>query len=438
VTAALDAESPLGKALIARRYRFSSGLKAILVRDPSAPIVSYQTWYSVGSRDEQPGATGMAHLFEHLMFNQTRSLEPGEFDRLIERTGGDSNAATWVDWTHYRSSVPSSHLELAVKLESDRMHNLVLEEKQIETEREVVMNERLERVEDDVDGFLDEELHRLAYTSHPYGWPTIGWMEDIRSLSPAAIREFYQRYYAPNNACLVIVGEFEERAALDLVDRYYGDIEPSQIPRPGGEPEPMQTAERAADFAKPVAAPRLVAGYKGPGQTDPDWIAMELLSAVLALGPSSRLYRRLVIDRELASDVDCSIAPFRDPCLFRIGVNGARGVDVAAIVSEIDKILSELAESGVGDAELEKARSGTETGLWAELETADGKGEALGHYETTVGDFRELMTAAKRVQSLDAGAVSAAAARYLTPSARSIVMALPERPGGATPGEADG
>lgn len=425
MSAVLEAEAPLGRTLIARRYRFDSGLGAILVPDHSAPIVSYQTWYRVGSRDEQPGATGMAHLFEHLMFNQTESLEQGEFDRLIERTGGDSNAATWVDWTFYRCSVPSSQLELAARLESDRMQHLALNVEQLETEREVVANERLERVDDDIDGFLDEELHRLAFMSHPYHWPTIGWMRDIRELSLPDVRAFYRRYYAPNNACLVIVGDIEEPRALDLIERYYGDVEASALPERDDAPEPVQGAERSVRFEKPVTAPRLVIGYKAPGQLQPDWVSMELLSAVLGLGPSSRLYRRLVIETELASDVSCSIAPFRDTCLFRIAVNAARGADPDAVLEEVDRVVAAIADGGVPPAELEKARNGTETEMWSELETVDGKGEALGHYETTTGDFRELMRVAERVRTADAESVSAAAATYVQPSRRTVVCAVP-------------
>jgi hypothetical protein len=160
--------------------------------DRRAPIVALQTWFRVGSRHERPGATGMAHLFEHLMFGQTENLPPGEFDRLVERTGGESNAATWVDWTYYRLSLPTRDLALGERLEAERMQHLVLEHTPVEAERDVVTNERRERVEDDVDGWLDEQLMAQAFTAHPYRWPTIGWMEDIRALALPEIRSFYR------------------------------------------------------------------------------------------------------------------------------------------------------------------------------------------------------------------------------------------------------
>ncbi|MGE3548097.1 MAG: M16 family metallopeptidase, partial [Kofleriaceae bacterium] len=175
-----EAEAPAGRGTMARRYRLNNGLGLIMAVDRRAPIVALQTWFRVGSRHERPGATGMAHLFEHLMFGQTESMPPGEFDRLVEHTGGESNAATWVDWTYYRLSLPARDLALGVRLEAERMQHLVLEPTPVEAERDVVTNERRERVEDDVDGWLDEQLMAHAFTDHPYRWPTIGWMEDIR------------------------------------------------------------------------------------------------------------------------------------------------------------------------------------------------------------------------------------------------------------------
>ncbi|NVB78854.1 MAG: insulinase family protein, partial [Kofleriaceae bacterium] len=163
----LEAEAPAGRGVTARRWRLGNGLGLISAVDKRAPIVALQTWYRVGSRHERPGATGMAHLFEHLMFGQTESLPPGEFDRLVERTGGESNAATWVDWTYYRLSLPARDLELGIKLEAERMQHLVLETTPVESERDVVTNERRERVEDDVDGWLDEQLMAHAFTEHP-------------------------------------------------------------------------------------------------------------------------------------------------------------------------------------------------------------------------------------------------------------------------------
>jgi zinc protease len=422
---ALEVSHPFGRDKQVKRYRLHSGLGVILLVDRAAPIVTYQTWFRVGSRHEMPGKTGIAHLFEHLMFNQTRSLAPGEFDVLIERTGGDNNAATWVDWTFYRDTLPSRDLELAVRLESDRMQNLTLEHEQLESEREVVIHERMQRVEDDLDGFLDEQLMKLAFQVHPYHWPTIGWMDDIRNLSLADIHAFYRTYYAPNNATIVIVGDIDEARVLELLERYYGAIPPSEIPPELAQPEPPQREERRLRFDKPIPAPRLFYGYKAPPQGHPDWAAMDFIGELLAGSPSARMYRRLVIETELATSVDSGVLPFRDPSMFRFEVNLVRGRRPEEIDRELEAAIARLREGDVSAAELEKVKSGIETDFWSQLEHCDGKAEALGHYETTLGDFRELFAMAERLHAVTAEDIARVAAAYLVPERRTVVLAEP-------------
>ena len=173
-----------------QRYHLDNGLKILLLVDKSAPVVSYYTWFSVGSRHEKQGKTGLAHLFEHLMFNESGALKAGEFDRRMEEAGGETNAATWVDWTYYYESIPSASFPLVVKLESGRMAHLVLREPQVASEKEVVANERRFRVDDDVEGTANELLYKTAFTKHPYHWPTIGWMKDIQDFTPADCAAF--------------------------------------------------------------------------------------------------------------------------------------------------------------------------------------------------------------------------------------------------------
>jgi zinc protease len=406
-----------------RRYRFENGLGLIALAAHGAPIVSYQTWFRVGSRHERRGATGMAHLFEHLMFNRTSNLAPGEFDRLIDRTGGDSNAATWVDWTSYRCSVPSRELELAIRLEADRMQNLVLEAEPLETERDVVIHERLLRVEDEVDGFLEEELFKLAFAQHPYHWPTIGWMEDIRALSLDEVRRFYRAHYGPNNATLVVVGDFDEPVLLQLVTHYYGRLPRAEVLAEQVVSEPEQDTERRAQFEKPISAPRLLWGYRAPGQGDPDWTALSFLGALLSSGPSSRLYRKLVVERELASSVQCGAYPFRDPSLFRVAVVLLADADPRELEAVLEEEFARLADNPVEAVELAKVASGVETDFWTELETCDGKGEALGHFETALGDFRRLFAQAERLRQVSADDLLRVAGRYLRPERRTALFA---------------
>src|SRR5512139_2835914 len=199
-----------GPELSLARYWLGNGLDVLLCEDHSAPVVAYHTWYRVGSRHEREGKTGLAHLFEHLMFNETENLPAGEFDRKLEEAGAESNAATWLDWTHYNIAVPKEQLGLVVSLEAERMSHLVLRDPQVSSEKEVVANERRYRVDDDVEGTADEALYEHAFTRHPYRWPTIGWMEDIQGFTTEDCRRFYRTYYAPNNATLILVGDFDE------------------------------------------------------------------------------------------------------------------------------------------------------------------------------------------------------------------------------------
>jgi zinc protease len=422
----LDTEAPLGRSGPVRRWRLHNGLRLLTHVDRGAPIVSYQTWFGVGSRHEAVGKTGMAHLFEHLMFNQTESLGPGEFDRVVERTGGESNAATWVDWTYYRLSLPARDLALGCRLEAERMTRLVLDPTTVEAERDVVTNERRERVEDDVDGWLDEQLMALAFETHPYRWPTIGWMEDIRGLALPDIREFYRTWYAPNNATLVVVGDFDEDALLALVAEAYGAIPPQVLPPASSPREPVQAGERVMRTPKPIATDRVLLGYKAPGQADRDWPVLELIATVLAGSPSARLHRRLVVEKEIASSVDAQLTPFRDPSLFRLAVTVARGHRADAAIAAIDESLAELCAAPLPAAELAKAKNLVETDFWTNLADSDGKAEALGHHEIALGDFRTVFALAESLAAVTSEDVLRVARAYLDPAHRSVVIAEPD------------
>jgi zinc protease len=422
----LLSEHPFGAGgLTARKFRLHNGLKVILVRDTSAPVFAYQTWFSVGSRHEREGITGIAHLFEHLMFNQTENHPPGELDRMIETAGGDTNAATWVDWTYYRDNLPKAELRLAVELEADRMAHLTLGEEQVESEREVVANERRFRVEDDVDGFLNEEIYKLAFEVHPYHWPTIGWMRDIEAISISDCQTFYRTYYAPNNATVVIVGDVDEAAALGLIEERYGKIAPQDIPVDSARPEPEQTGERRATWAKPVQADKLRIGFKSPPLGHADHAALEVASEILFGGNSSRLHRKLIVESEIASSTHASTAPFRDSGLYEIAVGMQRGHHAAEAEALVYAELEQLATQPLGAHELETAKTRLLTHFMRELRPQAGKAEALGHYETTVGDYRKLFAVADGYRAVTGADVARVAATYLTEARRTVVIAVP-------------
>lgn len=426
MTWTLECEAPIGSEQMVRRRRLHNGLRLVSLVDAGAPILAYQSWFGVGSRHEQPGATGMAHLFEHLMFNQTQKLPMGEFDRRIEATGGDTNAATWVDWTYYRDNVPSSCLDMIAELESERMMHLVLEPEVVEAEREVVINERLQRVDDDVDGFANEELFKRAFDCHPYRWPTIGWMEDIRSLRIADIRTFYERYYAPNNLTLVVVGDFDEESLCGVIEKYYGDMQASSIDSVAPTIEPLQSSERRFEYTKEVSAPRLLNGYKSPGQSHADWPLVMFACNLLAGCASSPLHRELIIEREMSSSLGCDIMPFRDPSLTEISTSATRGTKLDDIQDVIDAAIAKLSGALVSGQEIDKIKNMVETDFWSGLTTIDGKAEALGHYECAHNDFRKLFATADCLANITADDMQRVFQSYFQPEQRTVIRVNPE------------
>ena len=416
---------PRPGGLVARAHRLDNGLTVVLLRDPSAPIVAYQTWFRVGSRNEREGRTGIAHLFEHLMFNQTEHLPPGEFDRRIEAVGGETNAATWVDWTYYVDTAPAPALGTLIELEAERMQHLTLGEEQVESEREVVANERRFRVDDAVDGMLNEELYKLAFDRHPYHWPTIGWMQDIHAITIDDCRAFYRTYYAPNNAVVVAVGDLVEDEALAAIEAAYGGLARQQIPDEAVPAEPAPSGPRRAEWEKPVPADRVQIGWRAVGQRDADYAALEVAAEVLAGGNGSRLYRRLVVELEVASSVSTSVAPFRDPGLFEASVALTRGHRAEEAERVIDEMLGALAARGPTAEELAGAQARLLTRFWMGLRSQAGKAEAIGHAELILGDYRRLLDTPREVAAIDAAAVGRAVGRYLTAARRTTVVARP-------------
>ncbi len=418
--------APFGPNLVVHRYRLGNGLDVSLMLDKSAPVVSYQTWYRVGSRHEKKGKTGLAHLFEHLMFNETKKLPAGEFDRLLEAAGGESNAATWTDWTYYYENLPSNSLELAVRLESERMHNLVLREPQVASEKEVVANERRYRVDDDVEGAATERLFSLAYTKHPYSWPTIGWMKDIEGFTVEDCRAFYRTYYAPNNACLVVVGDFDEEETLALLQKHYGKLSSSKIPKPRAVTEPPQRSERRDTMKKPTTSEKVLIGYRSPPFGSTEYAVLTVANEILVGGRSSRLYRKLIADGEIASELRASLSPFRDPGLYEIWASARSEHTAKKCLSVIDAELARLTKTMVGRDELEKAKNRLELAFLQGMETASGKAEQIGFFLAVTGDAGRVFGQLEEFRAVTPEAIKRAAQKYLDPRRRSVVTVLPD------------
>jgi zinc protease len=420
------AEIPFGPALLIKRFRLDNGLIILTLVDRSSPVASYHTWFRVGSRHEQRGKTGLSHLFEHLMFNQTLHMKQGELDRRIEAEGGETNASTWTDWTHYHTELPAEGLPRMVEIESDRMQHLVLRAPQVRSEKEVVANERRMRVDDDVEGAVSEKLYALAFSKHPYHHPTIGWMKDIKGFTPEDCRAFYRTYYAPNNATIVVAGDFDERALLSRIADAYGYIPAADLPAPPRVVEPRQRAERVHVMKLPTSTGKLSIGYHAPAFGDHDYPALSLLNELLFLGRGSRMFQRLVRKDELAADVGASIAPFVDPGLYDLWVSLQPGKSAKAALHALDEELDRVKQKRVAQADLERVKSRSELSFLMALETVAGKAEQIGFYETVLGDPSLLFARLEQYRAITTTDLQRVAQRVLDRTQRTRIEVRPD------------
>jgi zinc protease len=363
-----------------------NGLRVLLLEDHRNPIVSVQVWYRVGSRNEQRGATGLAHLLEHMMFKGTAKHGPREFARLIEQNGGQDNAFTTQDVTSYFVDIAADRVDLVLELEADRMRNLRLDPKDIASEREVVIEERRTRTEDDPGGFLGEEVGAIAFVAHPYGSPIIGWMDDIKRVTPPEIRAFYDRYYQPNNALLVVVGDFKAAALLEKIRKSFG-----AIPRAPDAPavlavEPPQNGERRVVVRKQAELPIVYMGFHAPNYRSEDAAALDLLSTILSGGRASRLYKDLVYERQVALDAGGSYSYLSlDPNIFWFSATPMPGHTTESIEKELLGEIERLKSEPVSAEELTRAKNQIESSFVFQEDSVHRRASLLARFELVGG-----------------------------------------------------
>jgi predicted Zn-dependent peptidase len=406
-------------------HRLPNGLEVRLVPSQGVPACSLYTFFRVGSRNERPGITGISHLFEHMMFNGAKKYGPGKFDQVLESNGGTSNAYTSNDLTVYYEDFMAEALETVIDLESDRMRSLSVTPKKLESERQVVMEERRMRVDNEISGMMDEELATLVYKAHAYRWPVIGWMKDIERISRADCLEYFRTFYAPNNATLYLAGDFDPRAAMKLITKAYGSIKAGPAAPPVIDAEPPQKGERRAQVRHPAQAPSLLVAWRGPPASDPDTLTLDVLQYALSVGQSSRLLKALVFGRELAVSASVDWSWRLDPGTFMVGLELKPGADPRETEVALYEELAKVARDGLSDLELEKARNNLSAHLLRELATNNGRAHALGTYEMMLGSWRAGLALAARYESISGEAVRAAAAKYLSPDLRSVVTLVP-------------
>ena len=403
----------------------ANGMRVIVWSDHDIPNVALYNWVRVGSRNEAPGITGLAHFFEHMMFNGTAKRAPGEFDRQMEAQGGANNAFTSSDVTVYQDWFPRSALDLVFDLEADRLSNLAFDPKVIESERGVVFSERRMRVEDSNESFLAEQVQSTAFVAHPYQIPTLGWPSDIRGWRIEDLQQFFKTYYAPNNCTIVLVGDLTPEEGFALARRYFEPIPRQSAPPPVRTREPEQVGEKRVRVERKAQTPLLQYAYKAPEATDPRAPAIEMLLSILTEGDSSRLHRLLVEQRQVAISVGGYWEEGFDPSLLWLMLNLPEGGDVAAVEALLDQELERVVRDGVTDVELQRAKNLAATGLWKALATINGKARLLGEFEVMHGDFRKLFDEPARIDAVTREDVRKVAGELLQQKRRTVGVVQP-------------
>ena len=403
-----------------------NGLRVLLLEDHRSPIVSFQVWYRVGSRNEQRGATGIAHFLEHMMFKGTPTRGPKQFARLVEENGGQDNAFTSQDVTSYFVDIAADKLDLVIELEADRMQNLLLDAKQIASEREVVIEERRTRTEDDPGGFLGEEVSSVAFKAHPYGYPIIGWMEDIKRITPAEIRAFYQTYYLPNNAMVVAVGAFQAPAALQKIRRSFGRIPRGRTPPPVLAVEPPQNGERRVTVRKEAELPIVYLGWHVPNQRSDDAPALEVLSTILSGGRASRLYRDLVYQRQLALEAGGDYSYFSiDPNLFWFWATPMPGQTPETLEAELSRHMERLKAEPVTEEELARAKNQIESAFVFQEDSVHRRAALLARFEL-IGGHALKDSFITRIRAVTVADLTRVAGVWFAPERKSVGVLLPK------------
>jgi zinc protease len=403
-----------------------NGLRVLLLEDARSPIVSFQVWYRVGSRDEHRGATGIAHFLEHLMFKGTPTHGARQFARLVEENGGQDNAFTSQDVTSYYVNIAADKVDLVIDLEADRMQNLLLDAKEIGSEREVVIEERRTRTEDDPGGFLGEEVSSIAFKAHPYGAPIIGWMEDIKRITPEEIRAFYKTYYVPNNALVVAVGAFKANELLEKIKRRFGRIPRGKVPPAMLAVEPPQNGERRVTVTKQAQLPIVYLAWHVPNQKSDDAAALELLSTILAGGRASRLYRDLVYQRQLALEAGGDYSYFSiDPNLFWFWATPMPGQTPEKLEAELIAHMERLKTEPVTDEELARAKNQMEAAFVYQEDSIHQRASMLARFEL-IGGFALKESFVAKIRAVTAADLTRVARTWFGPDKKSVGVLLPK------------
>jgi len=415
------------------QFTLPNGLQVILHEDHSVPLVSVNVWYHVGSAREKPKRTGFAHLFEHLMFEGSKHVKEGEFDTLLEATGGTNNGSTDTDRTNYWIDVPSNALELALFLESDRMGYLLdtMSPARVDGQRDVVKNERRQSYENEPYGMAPVVLGEMLYPDdHPYHWPTIGYMEDLTAASYEDVVDFFKQYYGPNNASVVVAGDIDPAQTRAAVEKWFGDIEAGAPVRPIEAPPAILTEVKKRTLEDQVQLPRLYLAWLTPPRFAPGDAALDIAAQLLTGGKNSRLYKRLVYEMQIAQDVSAFQSSAAVGSQFMIIATARPKVAIADVQKVIDEELEKLRGTAASAREVERAVNQMESAFLDAMEGVGGfggKADLLNNYSFATGDPDFFNEDLARYRALAPDDVQAAIQRFLPAGKRVELTVVPKK-----------
>jgi zinc protease len=411
-------------------YRLANGLKLIVKEDHRAPTVANMVWYRAGSIDEQNGTTGVAHVLEHMMFKGTKKLKPGEFSKKVAELGGRENAFTSKDYTAYHQQVEKSRLAQVMALEADRMQNLRMDPSEFAKEIRVVMEERRLRTDDQPTALMMEALNATAFTANPYHHPVVGWMDDLQNMTAADALAWYQRWYAPNNAVVVIAGDVNPQQVLKLAEQFFGKIPPKTLPKTKPQDEPKQIGIRRVSVKGPAENPYLVMAYKVPKlldvEKDDDPFALEVLAAVLDGYDNARLSAKLVRTDRIANSVDAGYdATARGPVLFMLSGEPTRGTSLEQLEVALRGEVERIAKEGVSADELKRVKAQLIASQVYKRDSVFGQAMEIGSMELSGFSYKLIDRMIERLAAVTPAQVQAVAQKYFSDDQLTVATLLP-------------
>ena len=411
------------------KHVLDNGLEVYLLEDRSAPLFTFQYWVKVGSADEwqgSPGTTGLSHFFEHMMFRGTEKF-PQYFEAVSSR-GGKLNAFTWLDVTVYWEKMAAADLEYTLDLESDRLRHMTVDFLNLEPEREVVKSERLLRTENSAEGALREAMAATLFTDHSYHWPTVGWMRDLNAITIEQAAEYHARYYVPNNAFIILVGDFDSEPTLELIRKYFGDFERRDIERTPRRGDAQQTAVRRTYVDKPTGTGLLQVAYRAPEGGHPDFVVLEVVEQLLTGGKSSRLQRALVYgDAPIAKSVGSFLFPFVDPSMVSLDVELLPDKSNREAEGRVEAEVARLRTELVSESDLERAVAGLRGGIVRSMATTHSRAQMMGFSVRSTGDPGLPWKRLQQYGEVTAEDVQRVARTWLDPTRRVIGNAIDSR-----------